>query len=117
MLAHARTNPYKPLTAQQVRDRLPHLQLWVIHAHMHSLRPGLAMLRCRRIAVAGCDNPRLAKLHAHSTDAAMGMAWFNSLTKQQRLEALRAADTAAPAEAWAHYKATGGFKCEESCHG
>lgn len=116
VLEHRRTNPHEPLKAQQVRDRLPHLSLPVIRAYMGELRSGLAMLRCRRVAVKGCDNTRLAKVHAHSADAAMGIAWFNSLTKQQRLEALRTADTDMPAEAWAFYKATGAFKCEENSH-
>ena len=53
-----------------------------------------------------------------ASDAALGIAWWNAMTERRRLEALRAADTAVPAEAWAHWKATGGFKCEEeNAHG
>jgi hypothetical protein len=76
-----------------------------------------AALQCRRVAVAGCGNPRLEKCHAHSADAAMGMAWFNSMNERERFEALRAANTSVPAEAWAHWKATGGYTCEETAHG
>jgi hypothetical protein len=32
-----------------------------------------------------------------------GIAWWNSLTEEQRRAALRAADTAIVAEAWAHH--------------
>jgi hypothetical protein len=30
-------------------------------------------------------------------------AWWNGMTERQRLEALRAADTTCPADAWAHW--------------
>jgi hypothetical protein len=52
-----------------------------------------------------------------ASDAELGMAWFNSMNERQRLEALRAADSDCPADAWAYFKATGGFKCEGSSHG
>jgi hypothetical protein len=32
------------------------------------------------------------------------MAWFNGMTERQRFEALRAANTDCPADAWAHRK-------------
>ncbi len=59
----------------------------------------------------------IRRLGRPQSDAEIGMAWFNSMTPSQRLEALRAADTCCPADAWAHWKATGGFKCEETAHG
>lgn len=39
------------------------------------------------------------------TDDELGMAWWNHITEQQRAEALRAAHTDVPAEAWAYWKA------------
>lgn len=39
-----------------------------------------------------------------SNDDELGMAWWNSMTRIERLEALLAADTVTPAEAWAHWK-------------
>jgi hypothetical protein len=48
-------------------------------------------------------------------DAALGIAWFNALTERQRLDAMRAADSACPAEAWDHWRY--GFACEETAHG
>lgn len=51
-------------------------------------------------------------------DAALGIAWWNGMTRQHRAEALRAADSACPAEAWEHWRQTAaGFKCEEEAHG
>jgi hypothetical protein len=44
---------------------------------------------------------RLMRVHAHSAYVARGMAWWNAMTEQQRLEALRAANTACAADAWA----------------
>jgi hypothetical protein len=38
-------------------------------------------------------------------DAELGMAWWNGLTKRQRAEALRAANTDVPAVAWEHWRA------------
>ena len=52
-----------------------------------------------------------------TTDEAMGIAWWNNLTERQRAEALLAADTACPVEAWNLWKQTGGFCCEEVAHG
>lgn len=53
-----------------------------------------------------------------TADAAIGMAWWNAMHPRQHAEALRAADTACPAEAWAQWKETTvGFKCEENAHG
>jgi hypothetical protein len=50
-------------------------------------------------------------------DADLGIAWWNALTERQRLEALKAADSDCPAEAWEHWKETAaGFKCEETAH-
>jgi hypothetical protein len=40
------------------------------------------------------------------------------MTDRQRAEALRAADTDCPADAWRHWQQTAtGFKCEEVAHG
>jgi hypothetical protein len=38
-------------------------------------------------------------------DAELGMTWWNGLTKRQRAEALRAANTDVPAVAWEHWRA------------
>jgi hypothetical protein len=59
---------------------------------------------------------------ANSTaDAALGIAWWNAMTKQARLEALRAVEPdgkVSPAEAWEHWRATtAAVKCEETAHG
>jgi hypothetical protein len=45
----------------------------------------------------------------------LGMAWWNGMTEQQRLAALRAADTDCPAEAWAHWRRVTA-RCEEDAH-
>jgi hypothetical protein len=54
-------------------------------------------------------------------DAALGIAWWNAMTKQARIEALKAVEPegrASPAEAWEHWRANmAGFKCEENAHG
>lgn len=54
-------------------------------------------------------------------DAALGMTWWNAMTKQARLAALRAVEPngrASADEAWQHWKrTTAGFKCEEVAHG
>jgi hypothetical protein len=50
-----------------------------------------------------------------ASEAELGIAWWNAMTEQQRLEALRAADTACPADAWDHWRY--GFSCEEGAHG
>ena len=39
-----------------------------------------------------------------STDAALGMAWFNALTEYQRCLWLTRAGSAVPADAWACFK-------------
>jgi hypothetical protein len=56
-----------------------------------------------------------------AVDAALGIAWWNAMTHQARLTALKAVDPegrASPAEAWAQWKETAvGFKCEENAHG
>lgn len=58
-----------------------------------------------------------SSLGMHS-DAAPGIAWWNAMTDRQRAEALRAADTDCPADAWRHWQQTAtGFKCEEVAHG
>lgn len=58
---------------------------------------------------------------ALTADAAMGIAWWNAMTTQARLAALKAVEPegcATAAEAWAHWKdVTAGFKCEETAHG
>ncbi len=38
-------------------------------------------------------------------DTALGMAWWNRLTRQERAEWLARADSAVPADAWAAFKA------------
>ena len=41
-------------------------------------------------------------------DAEIGMAWWNGLSKRERAQALEAAGTSVPAEAWAHWKRSHG---------
>jgi hypothetical protein len=41
-----------------------------------------------------------------TNDVELGMAWWNRLTKIERMAALLAADTAVAAEAWAFWKLT-----------
>lgn len=41
--------------------------------------------------------------------------WWNAMTDRQRAEALRAADSVCPADAWDHWRY--GFACEETAHG
>jgi hypothetical protein len=57
---------------------------------------------------------------ASTNDTTLGIAWWNAMTQQARLAALKAvepAGRASPAEAWAHWKeAAAGFKCEEMAH-
>jgi hypothetical protein len=55
----------------------------------------------------------------HATgDAALGIAWWNGMTPRHRAEAMRAAESACPADAWEHWRRlAAGFKCEESAHG
>jgi hypothetical protein len=55
-----------------------------------------------------------------TANEAIGIAWWNALSERQRLDALYAADPegrASPAEAFSHWKKTGGFCCEETAHG
>lgn len=53
-----------------------------------------------------------------AVDAEIGIAWWNSMSPRQRLEALRAADTCCPADAWAHWQQNAAaFKCEGAEHG
>jgi hypothetical protein len=66
--------------------------------------------------------PVVVNNHKHSaTDAQMGIAWWNAMSRQARLAAPKAVEPkgrASPAEAWASWKETsGGFKCEELAHG
>lgn len=90
------------------------LEEWYTWLNSHIERQRLLVVQN---AAMPRSSRRLMNVHAHSAYVAMGMAWWNGMTEHQRLEALRAADTACPAEAWAHWRATGGFKCEESAHG
>lgn len=55
-------------------------------------------------------------LAAPATDAELGTHWWNQLSERGRLAALRAADTAVPAEAWEWWKRTP-TGCEEQAHG
>jgi hypothetical protein len=54
------------------------------------------------------------------TDPEPGIAWWNAMTPQARLAALKAVEPegrASPAEAWAQWKETAiGFKCEGGEH-
>lgn len=50
-----------------------------------------------------------------AADAELGMAWFNGMNERQRVAALRAADSAVPADAWEWWKRTAAG-CEEACH-
>jgi hypothetical protein len=63
----------------------------------------------------------LARARTARADEALGIAWWNAISKQARLSALKAVEPegrASPAEAWAHWKETAsGFKCEEVAHG
>lgn len=68
------------------------------------------MASINNVTSIGQKAPRRA-----TADEAAGMMWWNAMTERERLEALRAADTACPAEAFNHWR--NGFKCEESAHG
>jgi hypothetical protein len=53
-----------------------------------------------------------------TNEAALEMAWWNAMTECQRAEALRAADSECPSDAWDHWRQNAaGFKCEEVAHG
>ncbi len=56
-----------------------------------------------------------------TADAALGIAWWNAMSEQARLAALKAAEPggrASAAAAWAHWQErAAGFKCEENAHG
>jgi hypothetical protein len=51
-----------------------------------------------------------------AADAELGIQWWNRLSERGRLQALRAADTAVPAEAWEWWKRTP-TGCDEQAHG
>jgi hypothetical protein len=63
---------------------------------------------------------RLAERSSLEADTALGIAWWNGMTKQARLAALRSVEPegrASASEAWQYWKATtAGFKCEEVTH-
>jgi hypothetical protein len=62
----------------------------------------------------------MANVKRPTADEAIGMAWWNAMTDRQRLAALYAVNpegNASPAEAFSHWKKTGGFCCEETAHG
>ena len=68
--------------------------------------------------IRSASEPQVAIIRRGLVDAALGIAWFNAMTERQRAEALRAADSACPADAWEQWKLTvGGFVCEEEAHG
>lgn len=52
-----------------------------------------------------------------AADAELGIHWWNRLTERQRWNALRAADSAVPAEAWEWWKRTAAGCEEEQAHG
>jgi hypothetical protein len=94
----------------------------------HILIPGEAhCATCgEQILFTGLERVADAEVMANSikratADAQLGIAWWNAMSKQARLAALKAVEPqgrASPAEAWAHWKETaGGFKCEEVAHG
>lgn len=67
----------------------------------------LALLRYR---MTGDDLRQLSEAEGgNSTDEAMGIAWWNGLTEQERARwMLEAGNTGVAADAWAAFKAKGG---------
>jgi hypothetical protein len=61
----------------------------------------------QRLTVAQNAMPRSSRRLMHVRDRSAyvmrGIAWWNAMNLRERLEALRAADTAEPAQAW-HYR-------------
>jgi len=86
------------------------------HRRSFSWRAGAHRARHRYLS----DHMTETQRHS-TTDAQLGIAWWNAMSKQARLAALKAVEpdgSASPAEAWEHWKQTAaGFKCEESAHG
>ena len=59
---------------------------------------------------AAAREPRVA-----TPDDLRGMAWFNGLTEAERLQWLKRADSACPADAWGGLQGRGGRRGSPSC--
>jgi hypothetical protein len=94
----------RPLTVGEVRQ-------WYVQLS--------ACIDRRRLLIA--RNPaiprssrRLLNARAYSAYVMRAAAWWHGMNERQRLDALRAADSICPAEAFAHYTS---HKHEENSHG